>query len=209
MSTRKRPSNGMIVSAGLHLIVLGIILHRPEAIFVSPNYTQLGSGTRTTYVLTYMPEGADEPVPLERDKMALKSAPPKSKAKSDKIKPKEKPKFDQRGEVADKNATAGTPYGSLYEAMANGHDVRPAIPVIFPKPDVSNADLPPGLQGKVIVEVTIDSDGSVIDTKLLQSISPHIDEKVIAAVQRWRFRPAVMDGQPIPSKHDVYFNFPS
>jgi protein TonB len=59
------------------------------------------------------------------------------------------------------------------------------------------------------VEVTIDSAGVVIETKLLKAIGYGIEEKVIAAVQRWRFRPATRDGSPIPSKQDVHFHFPS
>lgn len=202
-------SKGMIVSLALHVAVLGILAYRPEPIFVSPNYTQLGSGSITSHVVYVAPDSAAEPDELERNKLALKNSPLRVRKQPKSVAAKEKPTRNQRGEVADKNAAAGTPYGSLYEAMAQGHDVKPAIPFEFPSPEVSHAELPEGFSGDVIVEVTIDRDGVVTDMKLLKSIAPHIDQKVLAAVQRWRFRPAVMDGEPIASKHDVHFHFPS
>jgi len=73
---------------------------------------------------------------------------------------------------------------------------------------VSRADIPPGVQGDVVVEVTIDAQGNVIGTKILASLGYGIEEKVLAALQNWRFRPATRDNVPIPSQHNVYFHYP-
>jgi protein TonB len=70
-------------------------------------------------------------------------------------------------------------------------------------------ELPTGVQGDVIVEVTIDAKGMVAETRLLQGLGHGIDERVIAVLHEWRFRPATRNGVPIPSKHDVHFHFPS
>lgn len=104
---------------------------------------------------------------------------------------------------------AGTAYGSLLFGPTSGPDVRPAYPIVFPDPPVRNADLPENVAGEVIVEVTIDALGQVTETKLLTSIGHGIDEKVLATLQTWRFRPAMVDGRPIASKHDVHFRFPT
>jgi protein TonB len=69
--------------------------------------------------------------------------------------------------------------------------------------------IPSGVQGNVIVEVTIDVQGIVTETRVLQGLGHGIEEKCVAAVRNWRFRPAMMDGRPIPSQQDVYFHFPS
>ena len=61
----------------------------------------------------------------------------------------------------------------------------------------------------MIVEVTIDVQGNVVETKVLQALGHGIEEKVLAALRNWRFRPAMMDGRAIPSQQDVYFHFPS
>ena len=97
----------------------------------------------------------------------------------------------------------------MYAGALSGHDVRPALPEVFPDPQVARAELPAGLEGDVVVEVTIDSSGMVISTKLLQGLHPPIEEKVLATVQQWRFKPATRDGVPIPSRQDVHFHFPS
>ena len=83
------------------------------------------------------------------------------------------------------------------------------MPFVFPDPPVSRSDLPEGVSGKVIVEITIGELGNVIDTKLLQGLHPSIDAKVIATVKLWRFRPATRDGHAIASKQDALFTYPS
>jgi len=80
---------------------------------------------------------------------------------------------------------------------------------VFPDPAVFPWQVPNGLTGDVIVEVTIDEQGAVTETKLLQSLKPDIDEKVVATVRNWRFRPATVDGVAISSRQDVHFHYPS
>jgi TonB family protein len=58
-------------------------------------------------------------------------------------------------------------------------EVKPVYP--------SNA-LHTGVQGTVEVEVTIGTDGTVVDSRVIRSI-PMLDDAALAAVQQWRFRP--------------------
>jgi periplasmic protein TonB len=64
-----------------------------------------------------------------------------------------------------------------------------------------------GNNGDEIVEITIDEQGNVVKTAVLKSIRNDLDQKVIATVLGWRFKPATQDGVPIPSQQDVYFHF--
>ena len=64
------------------------------------------------------------------------------------------------------------------------------------------------MQGDIIVEVTIDEQGNVTAMRILQSLNQDIDEKVLATLRDWRFRPASMDGVAISSRQDVHFHFP-
>jgi len=113
----------------------------------------------------------------------------------------------QQKETAD--AKAGSPFGSASAGDTSGADVRPAIPMDFPDPPNLRSAVPYGVQGDVVVEVTIDADGNVIETKVLKAIGYGVEEKVLQAVKNWRFRPATRDGVAIPSKHDVLYHFPS
>jgi len=106
-------------------------------------------------------------------------------------------------------ARAGSAYGSLAEGPIDGSEIRPALPVAFVSPEISRSELPAGVQGDVVVEVTIDARGNIVEKRILQRIGYGIDEKVLAALEGWRFTPATQDGVPIPSRHDVHFHFPN
>jgi TonB family protein len=76
-------------------------------------------------------------------------------------------------------------------------DVKPVYPAIAQSARV---------QGIVIIEATIDVDGSVADTQILRSI-PLLDQAAIDAVRQWRFVPTLLNGQPTPIIMSVTVNF--
>jgi protein TonB len=51
-----------------------------------------------------------------------------------------------------------------------------------------------GLTGEVVLEIVVRRDGSVGDVKLLQGLSPGLDDRAIQAVRQWRFAPADRQG---------------
>jgi TonB family protein len=102
---------------------------------------------------------------------------------------------------------AGSPLGTVLEGPLSGEEVRPALPVVSPDPHVASDELG-GIQGDVIVEVTIDEKGNIIQKVVVQSLTPAIDGKVLEALESWRFRPATRNGVAIASKQDVYYHFP-
>lgn len=65
-------------------------------------------------------------------------------------------------------------------------EVEPIYPEIARKAKV---------EGVVILEVTTDTSGKVIDVKLLRSI-PLLDQSAIEAVRQWIYEPVVVDGLP-------------
>jgi protein TonB len=85
--------------------------------------------------------------------------------------------------------------------------VRPALPVVYPDPVVGSADLVDTGEGDVIVEITIDERGKIVQKIVIRSMSPAIDTKVLAALENWQFRPATRNGAAIPSKQDVVYHF--
>jgi len=211
VARNRRWSWGKATSFALHLLALGVILYRPDPIFVQPRSVQFGTEFKSYHVVYVPPdfESSDQPEPVDHNKLAFRSVRRRPQAKPAPIKAKEAPDPNPQGEVASRNAHAGTIYGSIWALMQEGHDVKPAFPIVYPSPDFSRADLPLGYQGDVIVEVTIERDGSVSDLKVIQSVSHGVDEVAMATVRNWRFRPAILDGSPIASKHDVHFHLPS
>ena len=53
------------------------------------------------------------------------------------------------------------------------------------------------VQGVVILEVIIASDGKVQDARVLRSI-PLLDQAAIDAVRQWEFTPTLLNGSPVP-----------
>jgi TonB family protein len=190
LQSRKLGQHGwLLASFLLHIVLLcALLLHAP--IFVKPSSVAWGQGGKSENVIYFAKNTAPSKAPK---KLAL---PVK---KQQEVKP-----------VPEQTAStrAGTPVGSLYHGPGSGFEAMPALPLVFPDPDVYPWQLR-GLQGDVIVEVTIDAKGNVTDTRVLQSLQPEIDEKVIATLKSWRFRPATVDGAAISSRQDVHFHFPS
>jgi protein TonB len=61
-------------------------------------------------------------------------------------------------------------------------------------PDIARSA---GVQGVVILETIIGSDGKVADARVLRSI-PLLDQAAIDAVMQWEFTPTLLNGQPTP-----------
>ena len=62
------------------------------------------------------------------------------------------------------------------------------------------------VQGVVILEVTIDGEGHVADTRVLRSI-PLLDQAAIDAVRQWEFTPTLLNGQPTAVRMTVTVQF--
>jgi periplasmic protein TonB len=186
---------------------VALVLLHPRPAFVRVSSASRGSGDKT-YGVAYLAPSTAEEFKSSRTVYLKKNnstAPPRS-IRRDKAAAADVVRV---GDTSDKLAHAGSPFGSLYEAMAAGREVRPALPTNFPDPPIVRSELAPEIQGDVIVEVTIDAFGDVIETRLLSGVGHGIDEEVVATVRSWRFKPATIDGVPIPSKQDVHFHFPA
>ncbi len=67
-------------------------------------------------------------------------------------------------------------------------------------PVYPRAALEDNVSGEVKVRITVDAEGKVTDTVILQSTPAGVfDGAALAAVRRWRFKPAEVDGRPVES----------
>jgi len=77
-------------------------------------------------------------------------------------------------------------------------------------PRVAADELPPRFEQYLIVEITIDSDGRVIDARITAGqVDSKIASKVLAAVRQFKYRPATRSGIPIPSQTDLVIHVPT
>ena len=54
-----------------------------------------------------------------------------------------------------------------------------------------------GIEGRLVLEVTVDADGNVTDVKVVTGVDPALDSAAIATVKTWRFKPALACGKPV------------
>ncbi len=175
----------------LHCALVFVWLHREPA-FIKPSSVAWGR-QGTSGVLIYMPP-----------KLEFAKTDASSKLQ---FKQKNKPVPAPQPKPVE-SARAGTSTGSMFTGPATGIEATPALPLVFPDPAIFPWQLS-GVQGDVVVEVTIDQQGVVSNTKVLQSLKQEIDDKCVATLRNWRFRPAMVDGVAISSRQDVHFHFPS
>jgi protein TonB len=53
------------------------------------------------------------------------------------------------------------------------------------------------VQGRVVLVVTVDEEGSVSDIRV-SSGHPLLDEAALTAVRQWRYSPTLLNGEPVP-----------
>jgi len=207
---RKRWSASMLVSFAAQAALLVALLYHAAPGFVTLSDSQLGiPGSHGSQSIIYLaPVGPEQAKPsLPQPRLTIRAAlPPKPKLRKPEPKREEQPSATADN-APDQTARGGSPFGRVPGSPFTD-EVIPAFPDVYPDPPVSRDDLPSGVQGDVIVEVTIDSRGDVVQTKLLQGIGYGIEQKVLQVLQRWHFHPATRDGVNIASQHIVHFHYP-
>jgi TonB family protein len=209
---RKRLDFALLVSFAAHVVFLLVLTHRSAPVFVMPSDVALGTPGSSGTSIVYLAPVGPQPVSEQPEQPKLELRPqiqkiPLPKQPLPDTREKEDGANAARSEEA---AQGGSPYGSrIPGAPLTGDEIIPALPQVFPDPAVSRADLPPGVQGDVIVEVTIDEQGNVVELKLIRGIGYGIEDRVMATLRQWHFRPAQRDGVTIASQHIVSFHYPS
>ena len=208
---RKRWEGALAASLAAHVVALLVFTHHSKPIFVMPSDVALGTPGSSGSIVYLAPTGFERRrEAIEKPKLTvivtrkLAIIPPHP--------PPGTHENESASETAKLDATAqgGSIYGARVPgAPLTGHEIIPALPQVFPDPSVSRADLPPGVQGDVVVEVTIDEQGNVVELKLIRGIGYGIEERVLATLKQWHFRPASKDGTTIASQHIVTFHYPS
>lgn len=86
--------------------------------------------------------------------------------------------------------------------MKVGGGVLPPQKIYTPQPVYTEEARLARIQGVVILEAIIDEKGAVQQVRVLKGLPQGLSESAVETAKQWTFKPATLDGQPVP----VYFN---
>ncbi len=217
LPTRRRSVNATFLSVAAHavaagLVVLSLRMH-PVQVFSLPG-TNLG----TRVELTYMPGRAPAPAPQPRPKIKPKAisgppitpAPTVAKVSPDSVNLPPLPHLTVTEAAPSPNVSSpasATPDSSSGSDSFGSGSIQIALTTYSPSPAPDLSALPHGVQGDVVVDVTIDPTGKVADLAVLHTLGYGIESSVIGTLRTWTFRPATRDGNPIASVQELHFHF--
>jgi TonB family protein len=92
-------------------------------------------------------------------------------------------------------------------ALRVGGRVSKPVKVYAPPPVYTEEARKQRLQGVVIVEAIIDQEGCVNQDHILKGLPQGLGRAALAAVEKWVFEPAFLDGQPVKVYYTLTINF--
>jgi TonB family protein len=63
------------------------------------------------------------------------------------------------------------------------------------------------LQGRVLLCVTVDTQGKVSDAVVVKTLTDEFDQSAVKAVRKWKFKPGIKDGKPVAVQINVVVDF--
>jgi protein TonB len=197
---RRRPLGPASLSVAAHVVAAGVFLialhQHPVKVFTLPG-TDLG----TRVELAYLPGRAPAPTPRPQAKVKPKAVPTPKITPAPVVEAAKTPSPN-----ASSPASAVPDSSSGSDSWGSG-SIQIALTTYSPSPAPDLSVLPHGVQGDVVVDVTIDPSGKVADLAVLHTLGYGIESSVIGTLKTWTFRPATKDGNPISSVQELHFHF--
>jgi TonB family protein len=94
--------------------------------------------------------------------------------------------------------------GGVYSV---GGGVSAPVPIYKPDPAYSEEARKAKYQGTVVLWITIDVVGTVMDCRVVKPLGMGLDEKAVESVRTWKFKPAMRNGSPVPVRVMVEVSF--
>jgi protein TonB len=217
LPTRRKSMRATVLSVAAHAAVAGLvalILHQhPVQVFTLPG-TDLG----TRVELNYMPGRAPVPAPHPQRRVKPKAvsgppitpSPEVAKAAPDSVHLPPLPHLTVTEAAPSPNVSSpasAVPDSSSGSDSYGSGSIQIALTTYSPSPAPDLSALPHGVQGDVVVDVTIDPTGKVAELAVLHTLGYGIESSVIGTLKTWTFRPATKDGSPIASVQELHFHF--
>jgi TonB family protein len=95
--------------------------------------------------------------------------------------------------------------GGPYTPGAGG--VSFPVPLVSPEAEFSDEARRAKYQGVCAISIVVDTRGYPQNPRVVRSLGMGLDEKALEAVSRYRFKPALKNGKPVPAIITVEVNF--
>jgi protein TonB len=217
LPVRRRPVGPASLSVAAHVVAAAVFLFllrlHPVQVFTLPG-TDLG----TRVELSYLPGRAPAPTPHPQTKIKPKAVsapqitpvPVVSAATTAAVQLPPLPHLTVTESAPSPNASSPAspmPDSSSGSDSWGSGSIQIALTTYSPSPRPDLSVLPHGVQGDVVVDVTIDPSGKVADLAVLRTLGYGIETSVIGTLKTWTFHPATKDGNPIASVQELHFHF--
>jgi len=93
------------------------------------------------------------------------------------------------------------------ELLRIGRSVKLPQQIFSPDPEYSDLARRNKYQGVCVLSLIVSTEGTTRDIYVVRPLGEGLDEKAIAAVSRWRFKPATKDGAPVAVAINVEVQF--
>jgi len=81
------------------------------------------------------------------------------------------------------------------------------VPIHRAEPEYTQEARNAKIEGSVLIKCVIDENGIPTDPIVERSLEKGLDEKAVEAVKKWRFKPGLKDGKPVPANVSIQINF--
>ena len=114
--------------------------------------------------------------------------------------------FDAHSGIQDKGPVACSVPALPLLVSPRSRETAPRA-IYRPNPDFSEEAKRMRISGNVVLSLIVGIDGLPRDVKVEKGLGYGLDEKALEAAQKWRFQPAVKDGQPFEKEVHVEMSF--
>ena len=88
-----------------------------------------------------------------------------------------------------------------------GGGVSAPVVIYSVEPEFSEEARKAKVAGNVLVSIIVDATGHPQNVRVIRGIGMGLDEKAVEAVRQYRFKPAMMNGKPVPVEVNFDVNF--
>lgn len=99
-----------------------------------------------------------------------------------------------------------SPQGGTPQTVRVGGDIKPPVKVKGAAPVYPDVAKRARVEGVVILEVTVGTDGKVKDIKVIRSVKL-LESAAMDAVRTWEFKPTLVNGQAVQVITTIPVNF--